>query len=1099
MNDSDDSMVIVKWIRAWRLKVTPPHLRDGHESIVRVERSTESSAFPFFIHEATRYVYDDFTGCYVNPGVADAIGTTYTTFHKSRNGITDDVAVKRKEKFGSNQIPFNRRSVIELLAAEFFTAFYFYQFIMYSVWFWFSYLFMASVSMTIVILGAVVSVYIQWNNEKTIAVLTEYETTVEVKRNGQFVELNSNLLVPGDIVRLTKTHWNLPCDICLLAGSCILNESGLTGESMPVQKIAAANDGSKEVFDTEGSGVRHSLYAGTTVLQLNPDADGNVEGIVTSTGTWTSKGQLVASILFPEQLRFKYEEEMEVVVLLLLMFAIVCFVLVIHFQNETGSKTNWVTKWAYGIFSPLLPVALKVGQIRSSKRLEEQHIFCLSPRHIAITGKITVFCFDKTGTLTKEGMDFRGGACAEKNQLTALKQAPNAETSSDKSQSFLPENIVECMATCHAVARFGKDQYVGNEVEVKMFTASGWDLLSAADKDAGNNMNPLMTESSSSTKDDDVSHAVKNSQKVRSPDGQTILSIVRKFDFDHGRQTMSVITEDTKGNRHAILKGSFEKVEALCDPASVPPLYRKTAKDYALNGGYVLGLAKKSVANDASVNLETLHRDTVETAGSFELLGLLVFRNEPKSDSRGAIEQLRDGVVRPVMITGDNAQCGQYICRSCALVDMNARILLAEMKRGAPADQLDSIEWSFMGVDDGPTYSTTEVVTMSAKPDFLAANTDVSSPEGPIELAVTGNVTLQLLESSNQFTALLPHVRVFARMSPDNKSFVIRKFRSLGYIVGMCGDGGNDCGALKAAHAGLALSEAEASIVSPFTSSSKSPQSVVDLLKEGRASLATSFSNYKFLITYGQLFSIVKLASFYYGVLMSLLGYFFIDGLAITTLCYTMTLSRPVEKLSKLRPTASLLGPITVASSLGMSVISMICLVCGLLMMANSTDYEAWPSEYSAGNLWWELSDNYEATVLYAIMFPFLVMSAAIFSLGYEFRMPLHFNGHLVINVVVLMGITIFIILSDDNYLTDLFHMASKDFSTVSPVWQNAYAQEGLEAPPAMSLEFRLKLFFMTSGFITLAWLWQWLVLDGFIGDMIRAKYPSVKRAAYRL
>lgn len=1097
MNDSDDSMVIVKWIRAWRLKLTPPHLRDGHECIVRVEKSSGTSLFPFFIHEATRYVYNNSDGCYANPQVPDAIGTTFTEFHKSRGGITDDTASNRLDKFGTNQIPFNRRSVLELFAAELFTAFYFYQFIMYSVWFWFSYLFMASVSMVIVVLGAVVSVYIQWNNEKTIAVLTEYETVVEVKRNGQYVELNSNMLVPGDIVRLTKTHWNLPCDICLLAGSCILNESGLTGESMPVQKIACANDGSHEVYDSEGAGVRHSLFAGTTVLQLNPDADGNVEGIVTSTGTWTSKGQLVASILFPEQLRFKYEEEMEVVVLLLLLFAIVCFVLVIHFQNMNGSETNWVTKWAYGIFttsqifSPLLPVALKVGQIRSSKRLEEKSIFCLSPRHIAITGKITVFCFDKTGTLTKEGMDFSGGACVENNALTALKQAPSA--GGNAKAEILPSNIVECMATCHAVARFGEDQYVGNEVEVKMFTASGWDLLSADDV---GNMNPLVK--GQSHDDNELSHSLKNSQKVRSPDGQTVLSIVRKFDFDHGRQTMSVIIEDAKGNRHAICKGSFEKVEALCVASTVPPHYRKIAKDYALNGGYVLGLAKKSVVNDASVNLETLHRNDIETAGSFELLGLLVFRNEPKSDSRGAIVQLREGVVRPVMITGDNAQCGQYICRSCALVDANARILLAEMKRGAPPADLDSIEWTFMGVDDGPKYSTSEVISMVSKPDFLAENPDDTVPDGPIELAVTGNVTLNLLESTDKFTALLPHIRVFARMSPDSKSFVIRKFRSLGFIVGMCGDGGNDCGALKAAHAGLALSEAEASIVSPFTSSSKSPESVVDLLKEGRASLATSFSNYKFLITYGQLFSVVKLASFYYGVLMSLLGYFFIDGLAITTLCYTMTLSRPVEKLSKLRPTASLLGPITVASSLGMSIISFLCLVFGLILMKNNSDYVEWPSEHSAGNLWWELSDNYEATVLYAIMFPFLVMSAFIFSLGYEFRLAVHYNVNLVVNVSVLMIITIYIILSDDNYFTNLFHMASKDFSTVSPVWQKAFAEEGILAPPSMSIEFRLKLFFLTMGFIALAWLWQLLVLDGFIGDRIRAKYPNVKRASYR-
>ena len=56
--------------------------------------------------------------------------------------------------------------------------------------------------------------------------------------------------------------------------------------------------------------------------------------------------------------------------------------------------------------------------------------------------------------------------------------------------------------------------------------------------------------------------------------------------------------------------------------------------------------------------------------------------------------------------------------------------------------------------------------------------------------------------------------------------------------------GSNDCGALRAAHTGIALSEAEASVVSPFTSKTKSIASVVDLLKEGRASLATSFAGY---------------------------------------------------------------------------------------------------------------------------------------------------------------------------------------------------------------------------------------------------------------
>lgn len=60
--------------------------------------------------------------------------------------------------------------------------------------------------------------------------------------------------------------------------------------------------------------------------------------------------------------------------------------------------------------------------------------------------------------------------------------------------------------------------------------------------------------------------------------------------------------------------------------------------------------------------------------------------------------------------------------------------------------------------------------------------------------------------------------QIFARMSPDEKHELVEKLRSLDYCCGFCGDGANDCGALKAADVGISLSEAEASVAAPFTS-----------------------------------------------------------------------------------------------------------------------------------------------------------------------------------------------------------------------------------------------------------------------------------------
>ena len=67
---------------------------------------------------------------------------------------------------------------------------------------------------------------------------------------------------------------------------------------------------------------------------------------------------------------------------------------------------------------------------------------------------------------------------------------------------------------------------------------------------------------------------------------------------------------------------------------------------------------------------------------------------------------------------------------------------------------------------------------------------------------------------------LLKKCMIFARMQPDEKALMVKYLKSIDEnVVGMCGDGANDVVALKTAHVGISLSEAEASIAAPFTSS----------------------------------------------------------------------------------------------------------------------------------------------------------------------------------------------------------------------------------------------------------------------------------------
>ena len=109
--------------------------------------------------------------------------------------------------------------------------------------------------------------------------------------------------------------------------------------------------------------------------------------------------------------------------------------------------------------------------------------------------------------------------------------------------------------------------------------------------------------------------------------------------------------------------------------------------------------------------------------------------------------------------------------------------------------------------------------------------------------------------------------QVFARMSPDEKHELVEKLQSIDYCCGFCGDGANDCGALKAADVGISLSEAEASVAAPFTSRVFDISCVPEVIRyvhgdemakvstnlsdsEGRAALVTSFCCFKYMSLY---------------------------------------------------------------------------------------------------------------------------------------------------------------------------------------------------------------------------------------------------------
>ena len=126
----------------------------------------------------------------------------------------------------------------------------------------------------------------------------------------------------------------------------------------------------------------------------------------------------------------------------------------------------------------------------------------------------------------------------------------------------------------------------------------------------------------------------------------------------------------------------------------------------------------------------------------------------------------------------------------------------------------------------------------------------------------------------------------------------------------MCGDGANDCGALKAAHAGISLSEAEASVASPFTSKTPDISCVPTLVREGRAALVTSFGVFKYMAGYSltQFFSVLILYSI--DCNLTDFQFLFVDLVLITALVATFGNTRAHDGPLSKRPPPSALAAV---------------------------------------------------------------------------------------------------------------------------------------------------------------------------------------------
>lgn len=206
-------------------------------------------------------------------------------------------------------------------------------------------------------------------------------------------------------------------------------------------------------------------------------------------------------------------------------------------------------------------------------------------------------------------------------------------------------------------------------------------------------------------------------------------------------------------------------------------------------------------------------------------------------------------------------------------------------------------------------------------------------------------------------------------------------------VAVMCGDGANDCGALKAAHAGISLSEAEASVASPFTSAEANISCVPRVIKEGRAALVTSFGIFKFMVLY----SIMEFMStvILYSIDSNLTDFEFlyIDLCLVVHLAFSFGRNHAYSgPLAHQPPLTSLLSRIPLTSLL----LQILCMSAFQFISLNIIYTFPWfvPFVYKSAD-YYICYENY--AVFSVSQFQYIIM-AFVFSQGAPYREPVYKN-----------------------------------------------------------------------------------------------------------
>lgn len=560
--------------------------------------------------------------------------------------------------------------------------------------------------LAIVILNGMLGFMQEYRTEKSLQALKKLASpNAKVVRDGKVSVICAEDIVPGDIVILESGN-RVPADGKVLVSQALkVDESILTGESVPVDKIA--------VYHSEDANIKihkkDHVFMGTSVIS------GRGKMIVTSIGMETEMGKIAGMMESIEDDETPLQKRLDVlgkqlVILCIILCGIVAILGV--FRGEDIYEMFLIgVSLAVAAIPEGLPAIVTVVLTLGVQRMAKKNVIIRKLPAVETLGCATVICSDKTGTLTENKMSVRR---IYANENTIYVTGSGYKTEGD----FISTEGMRLRTLPIDVKRILKIAVSCNNAQIMSKKSTGLINNVIGRKELSFDGDPTEVALLVAGLKGNISKEVIDTKFIR----------LKEIPFDSNRKRMSVVVRSKQGELFLFSKGALDSIIPLCSRIDKNGVnYKLTLKDkrkiFMENDN--MGRDALRVLAFAYKKLDINEIEDKNLENNMTFLGMVGMIDPPRPEAIEAVKKCFSSGIKPVMITGDHKTTAAAIAKELGILSEEGEIITGQELDKLNKDEfLDVVEDISVFARVTPKHKLRIVEALKAKGHVVAMTGD---------------------------------------------------------------------------------------------------------------------------------------------------------------------------------------------------------------------------------------------------------------------------------------------------------------------------------------------------------------------------------------